>query len=626
VSGRGSLPEATRLDPPRERPRISLVLKITALTSVPILGVMVATLLVVNHRLAAEVNRSVAADLSRAALAFESQMAREGENLERIGVVIARDPKFFALLTLPKSDRRNADFHTTLAGVLRDFQEDAETAVFDVTDERGILLARASRTREQGADVSETPMVSEALAGRTSRGYLVESGEAYRVAVVPIIVGKSLVGTLSLGRSIDTALAERLKATTRSEVVFEVDGKATIRTVHGAGLLERLTDGPMTGAVSQIAAGGERFLALRARLEGPSVGGALGFALLRSLDRETAVLARIGQDLSLAAAVVILLALLVGALVSTGITRPIRRLVEAANAMRMGNFDFPLQVRSRDELGNLASHFEAMREAQRTEIERLEEIDRMKSNFITIASHEILTPVTTIRAYTDLVAEGALGKLTDPQREALKTIRRGADILTRLARDLTNTSLIERHELPVRLEPRDVAQVAEDVATQVIPLAAQRHQNVTILIEPDLRHPKIDAGYLGQAVMNLALNAVRYTPDGGSIEIGARRMAGSIEIYVSDTGIGISKDDFERIFAKIVELKDVSHHSSGTIEFNCSGLGLGLSIARGIVEAHGGSIRVESELGRGSTFTIEIPFGASRPAAGATADSLRLAS
>ena len=601
----------------KPRVPISLVFKVAALTSAPILGVMVAALLVVNHRLTVDVNRNVTASLSAAALAFEEQMGREGENLERIGVVIARDPKFFALLTLPKSDRKNADFHATLAGVLSDFRDDAETPVFDVTDADGRLLARAGDATTQGEDLSRTVMVREALAGRNSRGYLVERGVAYRIAVVPITVGGSLVGTLRLGRSIDSSLAERLKATARSEVVFVVDGKPLIATTRGADLPAGILAGAQDGSVQQIDALGHRYLALREALGGPSAGGTIGFVLLRSLDEETIVLTRIGHDLYITGAIVIVLALLVGALVSAGITRPIRRLVDAANAMRVGNFDFPLQIRSRDELGNLASRFEEMRAAQRLEIERLEEIDRMKSNFITIASHEILTPVTTIVAFTDLLRDGALGSVNDPQREAFSAIRRGADSLTRLAKDLTNMTLIERGELPLRFEPRDVARVAEEIAVQVIPLAAQRQQDVAILIEPELQHSRIDAGYLGQAIMNLALNAVRFTPDGGSIEIGARRAERGVEVYVSDTGIGISREDFDKIFSKMVELKDVNSHSSGTIGFNSSGFGLGLSIARGIVEAHGGTIRVESERGRGSLFTIELPY----PVAAASTDS-----
>jgi signal transduction histidine kinase len=595
------------------RPRVSLLFKIAVLTSLPILGIMMAALLLVNHRLAGEVNRNVAADLQRAALAFENQMEREGENLERVGVVVARDPKFFALLTLPRGDRKDADFHATLLGVAQDFQRDAEAPLFDVTDEHGTLLARAGGANAGGAapfssdDRSRWPLVREALAGRAARGYLVEGARAYRVAVVPIVVDGALTGTLTLGRTIDAALAERLKATTRSDVVFVVNGTASIRTTLRSSLAERLAALPPSPGVVQMADGAHRFLALAGRLEGPTAGGRVGFALLRSLDQETAVLGRVGRELTIAGVALIVVALLVGILVSTGVTRPVRRIVEAANAMRAGNYDLPLDIRSGDEMGTLAAHFEAMREAQRHEIERLEEIDRMKSDFIAIASHEILTPVTTIRAFADLMGEGAAADDAELQREGFRAIRDAAGSLTRLARDLTNMSLIDRKRLPLRLASADLGLVVEEVAVRTIALAAERRQAVSLSIEPELIHPRVDADYVKQALTNIAQNAVRFTRDGGSIEIGGRRNGAAIELYVADSGIGISKEDFERIFAKIVELKDVNLHSSGTTEFNSSGLGLGLSIARGIVEAHGGEIRVESELGRGSTFTIVIP-------------------
>jgi cell cycle sensor histidine kinase DivJ len=136
----------------------------------------------------------------------------------------------------------------------------------------------------------------------------------------------------------------------------------------------------------------------------------------------------------------------------------------------------------------------------------------------------------------------------------------------------------------------------------------QRDQQLSIGVEPGLVHPRIDRGYLSQAILNLAMNAVRFTPDGGSIWLGAQRVGNAVEVEVSDTGIGIAEEDQERIFSKLVELKDVNLHSSGTAEFNSSGLGLGLSIARGIVEAHGGMIQVESRVGEGSIFLIRLPF------------------
>jgi len=364
---------------------------------------------------------------------------------------------------------------------------------------------------------------------------------------------------------------------------------------------------------------GEQYLAYRGQVEGSEVGGHLGFVLLRSLDQETAVLSRIRSDLYTAGAAVTVLALLVALAVSTGITRPIRRIVEAAVEMRRGNYDAPLDVRSRDELGTLAAEFDRMRRAQRNEIERLEEIDRMKSNFIAVASHEIITPITTIGAYADLMADGSLGEISTTQRNAVDAIHRGVEFLTRLARDLTNMSLIDRGALPVRLDSTDVGELVAEIGRQVAPLAARRHQRLSVAAPPGLVHPRVDPDYLGQAIMNLVMNAIRFTPDGGEVSILARRSADLVEIAVRDSGIGISQRDQERIFAKMGALRDANAHSSGTIEFDSGGLGLGLPIARGIVDAHGGAIRVESAVGAGTTFVIVLPVrvaGASGPDGG----------
>jgi signal transduction histidine kinase len=612
-------------------PRLPLAVKIAATTSLPILAVLVVALLTVNFRVAAQQNRTVTSDLSRAALSFEKQMVHQGEELKRIGTVVARDPKFFAMLTLPRSDRATGDFHETLSGVVADFQRDTDAPIFDVTDERGVVLVRGGRPGEYGIDISRSDLIRSALARRPVGGYIMEGRDAYRVAVVPIVVGGALVGTLTLGKSVDAALAQALKETTRSEVVFTVDGEITSSTVPEGALRSILTDkirgwrGDRAGGptVEVLPAMGERYLAMRGEVRGPEVGGQLGYVLLRSLDQETLVVKRIGEDLLAAGAAAAILAILLGLGVAAGITRPVRCLVQAANEKRVGNYEFPLDVKSRDEMGRLAEDFEAMRAAQRSEIERLGEIDRMKSNFITIASHEIVTPVTMIRAYADIMSEGSLGEVTSMQREGLAAIRRGTETLTRLARDLTDMSLLDRNRLPAKFAPADMGEMLEEVAVQVAPFVTQREQQLSIGVETGLVHPRVDRGYLSQAILNVVMNAVRFTPDGGSIELSAGRVEGGIEVAVSDTGIGIREEDQERIFAKLVELKDVNLHSSGTAEFNSSGLGLGLSIARGIVDAHGGTIRVESQVGKGSTFRIRLPIteGASAPMQTTAADN-----
>ena len=613
--------------------RFSLAVKIAATTSMPILAVLVAALLAVNFRVASQQNRTVTADLSRAALSFEKQMARQGEDLKRIGTVVARDPKFFAMLTLPKADRGTEDYQETIAGVVGDFQRDTESPVFDVTDENGVILARGGRPGQFGIDISGSDLIRGALQRHPVSGYVMEGKKAYRVAVVPIVVGGALVGTLTLGKGIDAELAQALKETTRSEVVFTVDAEVITSTVPESPLRSILqgkirewrevdsrraaaADRPGRAPVEQgstvevLPALGERFLALRGEVRGLEMGGRLSYLLLRSLDQETVIVKRIGGDLMAAGVTAAIVALLLGLGIAAGVSRPIRRLVQAANEMRVGNYDFPLNVRSRDEMGRLAEDFEAMRSAQRSEIQRLGEIDRMKSNFIAIASHEIVTPVTMIRAYADMMSEGTLGAVTPTQREGLSAIARGTATLTRLARNLTDMSLIDRDQLPAKFAPTDLGEILEETAVQVAPFVTQRDQQLSIGVEAGLVHPRVDRDYLGQAILNVLMNAVRFTQDGGAIELSVKSVEGGAEIAVKDNGIGIRAEDQERIFSKLVELKDINLHSSGIAEFNSSGLGLGLSIARGIIEAHGGTIRVESEVGKGSTFRIRLPFAA----------------
>ena len=126
-------------------------------------------------------------------------MVVEGEHIERLGGVIASDPKFFAVLNLPKAERARSDFKNALENVMREFQKDADTPLFEVLDERGALLGRALKPATEIANLSEAPFVRSALIGRNGQGYLVEKGNVYRVVTVPVTAGGPILGVLCLG-------------------------------------------------------------------------------------------------------------------------------------------------------------------------------------------------------------------------------------------------------------------------------------------------------------------------------------------------------------------------------------------------------------------------------------------
>ncbi len=231
------------------------------------------------------------------------------------------------------------------------------------------------------------------------------------------------------------------------------------------------------------------------------------------------------------------------------------------------------------------------------DITHLREIDRLKSEFIATASHELRTPLTSVQMGVHLLLEGAAGELTDKQQEVLAACREDCERLEKLMRDLLDLSKIEAGESQPQLAPVR----AKDLVIEAVErLRAQvEAKNITLKTNapPDLPHVLADRAQIERVIINLVTNALRHTERDGEIEIGAEQRNGSIVVSVRDTGRGIPSEYLPHIFDKFVQVPDAP---SG-------GAGLGLAISKSIVEAHGGQIGVQSELGRGTTFTFTLP-------------------
>lgn len=541
-----------------------------------------------------ENDTNAAATLAREAPAVEQALVAEADHIQRLGGVIASDPKFFAVLTLPKTERTRADFKNALDNVMRDFQKDAGTPLFEVLDERGALLGRALKPATEMADLSEAPFVRSALAGRAGQGFLVETGNVYRIVTVPISAGGSILGVLCLGESVDQDIAERLKTAMSCEVVFVVSDEIHASTIAPSPLrkilAQRVSERSLAGAakgkevplgrvsadnVDVITTGGDRFVALRGMLRGPSIGGELAYVLVRPLTLASSPISAIRKELLYAAGIGLFLSLAAATLFAVWARR--------------------WRVRTE--------------KAHRAELDRFIAIDRMRSGFIATASEEVLDPATSIRTVIDLIEQGALGELSGPQLEGILSIRNATEELTRLGSDLANLTLLDRRELALDFDKGDVGDLVETAAVEVIPMASERRQTLTVSVEPGLIHPRIDSQHLTKAISNIALNAVRLAPDGGKVEVGARRIDRGIGIYVAD--------------AQAPPVNGGSEHSpAGDVQRG----GLAMAVATGIVEAHGGALRVWNEPGVGNRFVVDLPFpvGASAgagasPAAGAAA-------
>jgi PAS domain S-box-containing protein len=242
------------------------------------------------------------------------------------------------------------------------------------------------------------------------------------------------------------------------------------------------------------------------------------------------------------------------------------------------------------------------------DITHLREIDRIKSEFIATASHELRTPLTSVQMGVHLLLEGALGELTDNQTEVLQACRQDCERLDKLMRDLLDLSRIEAGESQPQLAPvraRDlIASVVKELRSQVEAKSLELRVDAPV----DLPRVMVDSLQVERVINNLVINALRHTKQ-GEIRISAEQRDSQIAISVCDTGSGIPGEYLPHIFDKFVQVPEAP----------TGGAGLGLTISKSIVEAHGGQISVQSQVGRGTTFTFTLPLAFSSELAQETA-------
>jgi PAS domain S-box-containing protein len=241
--------------------------------------------------------------------------------------------------------------------------------------------------------------------------------------------------------------------------------------------------------------------------------------------------------------------------------------------------------------------------------ERLLELDSMKDEFVALVSHELRTPLTSIRGYLELVLDGEAGPVTDDQRQFLGVVQRNANRLLTLVGDLLFLAQIEAGKLSLELGAVDLAAVAAESVETARPLAEDKGITLTLATSP-LPLLAGDRARLAQLLDNLVSNAIKFTPDGGRVDVRASSSCGNAVLEVRDTGIGIAAEEQEHVFERFFR-------TSRATEEAIQGTGLGLAISKAIVHAHGGAITLASSDGQGATFNVTIPIRAAAPAAAA---------
>jgi signal transduction histidine kinase len=261
----------------------------------------------------------------------------------------------------------------------------------------------------------------------------------------------------------------------------------------------------------------------------------------------------------------------------------------------------PLEADARI-LGTLAL-IKEMTERQRQQAEQiaaLKHADVLKEQFLGVISHELRTPLHVLLGYLSLLQNELAGPLSAKQHEALATMRQTTHVLTRLVSDLLDMSQIQAGAFSLDPQPLELMTLVAEVLEGIAPMATSKRLALHTALPAEPPAVLADHRRIAQVLLNLLTNAVKFTPEGGRVDLRMRVADGALRCEVADTGPGIGAEDLPRLFQRFSPLDMKSTRRAG-------GAGLGLSIAKGIIEAHGGQIGVESAPGAGSTFWFTLP-------------------
>jgi len=292
------------------------------------------------------------------------------------------------------------------------------------------------------------------------------------------------------------------------------------------------------------------------------------------------------------------MAMVLGYFLSSTITERIHGLKEAAEKLAQGNLNTRVPIQGRDEVSVLANAFNRMAEQLQVMDQKQRDLDNMRRDLIAWVSHDLQTPLTSMRAILEAITDGVVD---DPEtiKRYLHTAQRDVSSLSALIDDLFQMAQLDAGGFPLNKDNASLSDLVSDTLESFTELAKQQDIMLEGNVDPDVDPVHMDTQAIGRVLNNLIGNALRHTTK-GRVSVWVRRSSQGAEVTVSDTGEGIRAEDLQHIFERFYRGEKSRNRGTG-------GAGLGLAIARGIVRAHGGDIKVESEIGKGTQFTFHIP-------------------
>jgi signal transduction histidine kinase len=287
--------------------------------------------------------------------------------------------------------------------------------------------------------------------------------------------------------------------------------------------------------------------------------------------------------------------IVVAVLLSLLLTRPIQLLRDGAHKIGEGDLTHRIRITTRDELGELAQEFNVM-------ATKLQELDQLKQDFVSNVTHELRSPLTSLRGYVELLLREGAGAINEEQREFLIVIKNNSVRLARFIDNLLDVAKIEAGKIELHPERIRLQDLALEMTVVFRPQAQEKHITFRTEIPPRLRPIHADADKLLEVLTNLLSNAFKFTPNEGQVTLTASEKEGLVHLEVKDSGIGIPPESLGIIFNKFEQVKPTQGLARKT-----KGSGLGLTIVKGIVEAHGGQVWIESQINQGTIVHILLP-------------------
>lgn len=308
------------------------------------------------------------------------------------------------------------------------------------------------------------------------------------------------------------------------------------------------------------------------------------------LSPERDFLSRVNRSLLIAGVAGAVVAILLGLLLTRQFTKPIRELKKGAAHIARGALSYRVEVKSRDELGDLAKSFNTMAVS-------LDNGEQARRRLLADIAHELRTPLSVIEGTVDAMLDGVY----EPNPGNLASIKEETALLTRLVADLRDLTLAESGQLKLQIESTDLAELVQRRVSQAEVMAREKNITLRMDIAEGLPEIEADGRRIEQVVANLLDNALNHTPSGGTVSVAVSTGKEGILVSVSDTGEGIPAEHLSHVFERFYKVDDARSRKTG-------GAGLGLAIAKQMVELHGGRIWVESEVGKGSKFYFTLPL------------------